>query len=149
MTSQWSDLQPLLAIQRDLDQERATALRSHGKSLADLAYANAYDGPHPEAVAVIRKALDATGSLDFQYTPYGGGTIARRLVAESLRVSHGAAFRYRDVILTPGAMAALNIVFRALKRPNERDEVVVVTPCWLDYPVYLSNLGLGNLINRT
>lgn len=140
--SPWSDLQPLLAIQEDLDRERAAALRGHGKNLADLAYANAYDGPHPEALAVIRKALDATGSLDFQYTPYGGGTVARRLVAESLRASHGAAYRYRDIVLTPGAMAALNIVFRALKRPGKQDEVVVVTPCWLDYPVYLQNLGL-------
>jgi aspartate aminotransferase len=45
------------------------------------------------------------------------------------------------VVLTPGAMAALNVVFRAAAE-TAGGEVVVVSPCWLDYPLYLENLGL-------
>jgi aspartate aminotransferase len=37
-------------------------------------------------------------------------------------------------------MSALNVVFRALFGPV--DEVIVLTPCWQDYPLYLRNLGI-------
>jgi aspartate aminotransferase len=39
-------------------------------------------------------------------------------------------------------MAALNVLGRALVQPGEPAEVIVVTPCWMDYPLYLTNLGL-------
>lgn len=136
-----SHLERLLLAQERVDALRNDAMRHFGKSLCDLAYANAYDGPAPESLDALRKALVARGSLDFQYTPYGGGTVPRRLVAEALRSSHDAPFQLNDVVLTPGAMAALNIVFRSLAGP-EAGEVIVLTPCWLDYPLYLENLGL-------
>jgi aspartate aminotransferase len=37
-------------------------------------------------------------------------------------------------------MAALNAVFGTLFGPGR--ELLVVTPCWLDYPLYLTNLGV-------
>jgi aspartate aminotransferase len=132
----------LLAAQERVDALRTEALRRGGRDFADLAYANSYDGPAPEALAALRSAVDAAGSLALQYTPYGGTTVSRRLVAEGLRESHGAPFEFKDVILTPGAMAALNIAFRSVRHDDEASEVVVVTPCWLDYPLYLENLGL-------
>jgi aspartate aminotransferase len=135
-------LNRLLAPQEQVDALRTEALKHGGRSFADLAYANSYDGPPPEAVAALRQAIDAAGSLALQYTPYGGTTVARRLVAESLRDSHQEAFALKDVVLTPGAMAALNIVFRSVRRDAEQSEVIVITPCWLDYPLYLENLGL-------
>jgi aspartate aminotransferase len=47
---------------------------------------------------------------------------------------------YQDIILTPGAMSALNLAFRGLCQGD--DEVLVLTPCWLDYPLYLSHLQI-------
>lgn len=145
-------LEELLAPQEQVDALRNQALRHGGRSFADLAYANSYDGPPPEAMAALRDALGAAGSLAFQYTPYGGTTVARRLVAEALRASHQQPFQLKDVVLTPGAMAALNIAFRSLREPGPpgqqqeqegaRPEVIVISPCWLDYPLYLENLGL-------
>ncbi|HEY2732126.1 MAG TPA: aminotransferase class I/II-fold pyridoxal phosphate-dependent enzyme [Polyangia bacterium] len=141
-----SELSPvltrLLAAQERVDELRAAALRHGGRHFADLAYANSYDGPAPETLAALRRAVDAVEGLALQYTPYGGTTVARRLAAEGLRESHGAPFDLKDVILTPGAMAALNVVFRSVRRDDEASEVVVITPCWLDYPLYLENLGL-------
>jgi aspartate aminotransferase len=136
------ELARLLSAQERVDALRAEALRHGGRSFADLAYANSYDGPPPEALAALRSAVDAAQSLALQYTPYGGTTVARRLVAEALRGSHGAPFAHHDVVLTPGAMAALNVVFRSVRHDGEPSEVIVVTPCWLDYPLYLENLGL-------
>lgn len=137
-----SRLEQLLGPQDRVDRLRDTALRRGGKAFVDLAYANSYDGPSPETIAALRRALDAPGAIALQYTPYGGATVPRRLTAEALRESHELPFSLDDVVLTPGAMAALNVVFRALKSEDGPDEVIVVTPCWLDYPTYLENLGL-------
>jgi aspartate aminotransferase len=134
------EIEALLSAQERVDALRDEAMRRSGAGLADLAYANSYDGAPPEVIEALRQALAPARPLDLQYTPYGGATIPRRLVAESLTASHGQRFQFKDVVLTPGAMAALNVAFSALR--EEPGEVLVVTPCWLDYPLYLENLGL-------
>ena len=125
-------------------QERADSLRtlaaSHGSRFCDLAYANPHGVPEPVRAA-LASALGASRRLDFQYTPYGGATIARRHAARDLTASHGLAFGWRNLVLTPGAMAALQVAFRSVLRAAG-DEVVVVTPCWIDVPLYLAHLGL-------
>ena len=130
-----------------IDQERFEDLRQHtslraGRNLCDLSYANSYDGPPPEVLKVIRDCLGSGRTLDMQYTPYGGSTITRRLIAQQLSSTHGERFNWRDIVLTPGAMAALNVLFRLVRHDAEPNEVVVITPCWLDYPLYLANLGM-------
>ena len=128
-----------------LPQERftglsATALRRYGRRMIDLSYANPYDGPNEAVRDALQAALAEERELAFQYTPYGGRTVTRRLVASKLTEEYGLPFDYRDVIMTPGAMAAINIALRALF--GSEDEAIVLTPCWLDYPLYLTNLGI-------
>jgi aspartate aminotransferase len=135
------DIEALLLPQERFDELYQLSCRRAAGDLCDLAYANAYDGPDSKVIMVIKEALESEGTLSFQYTPYGGSTITRRLIANHLCETHSAAFCWRDVILTPGAMAALNVVFRSLKTSG-RDEVLVLTPCWMDYPLYLVQLGL-------
>jgi aspartate aminotransferase len=110
-----------------------------GDRLCDLAYANPYRGVQEGARAAIRAALDSERLLDLQYTPFGGQTLARRAVADGLRASHQLPFTYQDIVLTPGAMAALHASLHACGQPG--DEVVIPTPCWLDYPLYARASG--------
>lgn len=133
-------LDPLLEPQERFDRLCAATRRRFGRRLIDLSYANAYDGPNEEVRAALRGAVDDEQILGLQYTPFGGRTTTRRLIADRLTEEYGDRFTYQDVVLTPGATAALNIVFRTLFGPT--DVVLVVTPCWLDYPVYLRNLGV-------
>jgi aspartate aminotransferase len=136
-----ADLARLLIAQERFDALRhRTQLRAR-MALVDLAYANAYDGPVAGVVEQLGEALSNASALDLQYTPYGGATIPRRCVAERLRQSHGLPFQYSDVILTSGAMAALSIVFRSLRTAGD-DEAIVVAPCWIDYPLYLAQVGI-------
>lgn len=128
------------APQERFERLRAETQRRAGRDLCDLAYANPYDGPRPEVREILHAAVDRNRVLDLQYTPYGGATIPRRLVAHALRESHGETFRWQHVVLTPGAMAGLNLLFRSVWT-DVGDEVIVPTPCWLDYPLYLENLG--------
>jgi aspartate aminotransferase len=134
-------------------QERFEAMRQAwafraGASLCDLSYANPYDGAPHEVLDAIRCALDDSTGIDLQYTPYGGWVVARRKAAEALSASHGRRFAWRDLVLTPGAMAALNVVFACLgaEEHPERDEIVIPVPAWLDYPLYAARLGLSPVL---
>ncbi len=130
-----------LELQRWFDRVRDEAVARGGSSFCDLAWANVQDGTPVAVRDAIRAAVDSPRALDLQYTPYGGATITRRLVARALQQSTGLPFKHPHLVLTPGAMAALNVVFRALAEASG-GEVMVITPCWLDYPLYLENLGL-------
>jgi aspartate aminotransferase len=111
-----------------------------GDRLADLSYANPYEGVQESARAALRETLAEERALDLQYSPFGGQTLSRRAVADALTESHGPEFTFRDVVLTPGAMAALHIALRSVGAPG--DEVVVPVPCWLDYPLFVRHCGL-------
>ncbi|MCV2458423.1 aminotransferase class I/II-fold pyridoxal phosphate-dependent enzyme [Streptomyces sp. ICN988] len=118
----------------------ATALRASRPGLIDMSYPNPLVHRDPRAFDLLRGVLAETDQGDLQYTPFGGGAVVRRRVAASLSRRLGLPFGFRDVLLTPGATAALNVALTALFRPD--DEVVVPTPCWMDYFLYLRRLGL-------
>ena len=111
-----------------------------GDRLCDLSYANPYEGAVSAARQAVREALQDERSLDLQYAPFGGQPLARRACADALRESHGLPFIPADVVLTPGAMAALQLALRVAGAPG--GEVVIPTPCWLDHPLYAHTLGL-------
>lgn len=133
-------LQPLLEPQERLDQLISATIRRFGRKAVDLSYANVYDGPDEEVLRALELSIREDRELSFQYTPYGGRTMTRRLIASDLSQEYELSFTYRDIVMTPGAMAALSVVFRALFGAD--DEVIVLTPCWHDYPLYLRNLGI-------
>lgn len=111
-----------------------------GDRLCDLSYANPYEGVSGSVRDVLRRGLDRERLLDLQYSPFGGQTLIRRAVADDLMARGGLEYTYQDVVLTPGAMAALHLALRATGDPG--DEVVIPVPCWLDYPLYALSLGL-------
>jgi aspartate aminotransferase len=133
-----SDLQELLEPLERFESIRRRATRL-GPRLCDLSYANPYGGVEESARAVLREVLEDDRPLAFQYSPFGGSTFARRAVADAMRSSHHDDFSYRDVVLTPGAMAALQAALRSAGESG--GEVIVPVPCWLDYPLYILSAG--------
>jgi aspartate aminotransferase len=140
MSNNIPTLEPLLQPQERLDRLIAAAFRRFGPRLVDLSYANPYAGPTPEVLAVLRRVAAERSGLSLQYTPYGGRTTTRCAVAARLIREYSLPFHHRDVIMTTGAMSALNVAFRALFGAD--DEVMVLTPSWQDYPLYLRNLNI-------
>jgi aspartate aminotransferase len=128
-------LQPL----EEFEAIRRRAVRL-GDRLCDLSYANPYEGVAQSTREVLRRVLDRERLLDLQYSPFGGQTLIRRAVADDLTARQGLEYGFQDVILTPGAMAALHLALRASTAPG--DEVLIPVPCWLDYPLYARSLGL-------
>jgi aspartate aminotransferase len=142
MTAFPGRLLPLIEPQERFEKLRAETQFRAGRSLCDLAYANPYDGVLPQVRRILQDTLAAERGLDLQYSPYGGATLARRAIADRLSVTHGAPFGWRDVVMTPGAMAALCVAFRCIEGMDQDGEVLVITPCWMDYFLYLENLGI-------
>jgi aspartate aminotransferase len=130
------------ALLRPLEEFEAIRRRAVrlGDRLCDLSYANPYEGVSRSTRDVLRRVLERERLLDLQYSPFGGQTLARRAVADDLTTRQGLDYAYQDVVLTPGAMAALHVALRVSVQPG--DEVLIPVPCWLDYPLYASALGL-------
>jgi len=133
------ELQSLLEPLERFEQIRRGVARL-GDRLCDLSYANPYAGVESSARAALRDALSEERALDLQYTPFGGQALARRAVADAQRERHGLALTASDVVLTPGAMAAIHIALLTAGRPG--DEVLIPIPCWLDYPLFARHAGL-------
>ena len=133
-------LEPLLEPQERLERLIAATFRRFGPRMVDLSFANPADGPGEEVLSILAGATAESKGLSLQYTAIAGRTSARRAVAARLTEQLSLPFDYRDIVLTSGAMPALNIACRALFGPA--DEVIVLTPAWQDYPVYLRNLNI-------
>lgn len=140
MSDALNDLEPLLKPQERFDQLIAATFRRFGRKVVDLSHANAHGGPDARVRRALEHAVWEKGRLVFQYSPYGGRTTVRRLIGSHLGEEYGLPFTFRHIVMTPGAMAALNLVFRACF--DMEDEVIVPTPCWHDYPLYLRNLNI-------
>ena len=139
MSNAISALQHLLETQERLDRLIAATFRRCGPRLIDLSYANPSDGPSAEVLSILARAATETTGRSLQYSPIAGRAASRRAVAAAIARRFDLPFGCRDVFLTAGAMPALNIVSRALF--DAGDEVIVLTPAWQDYPLYLRNLG--------
>lgn len=140
MTSK-AEIRDLAAPLEEFARLHTDTLRRFGSRAVDLSYPNPRfhfdDRPYRTlADLAARATVD-----DLRYSPFGGFTTARRRVATVLAEQHGAPYMYRDVILTPGATAALNLALSTLFDPPDR--ILLVTPCWMDYPLYVANLGLA------
>jgi aspartate aminotransferase len=140
MSSTISTLAPLLESQERLDRLITSSFRRFGPRLVDLSFANPADGPSDDVLSILARATAESKGLSLQYTPIAGRTSTRRAVAAQLARRFALPFDAHDIIMTAGAMPALNIVSRGLFGPA--DEVLVLTPAWQDYPLYLRNLNI-------
>jgi aspartate aminotransferase len=131
----------LAAPLEEFGQLHAATMRRLGSRAVDLSYPNSRILPDNRPYRALAELAAGATIDDLRYSPFGGFTTARRRVAEVLADQHGVPYNYRDVILTPGATAALNLALTALFTPP--DGIMIITPCWMDYPLYLANLRLG------
>ena len=135
------DVHRLLAALEDFSDLHAAATRRFGHRIIDLSFPNprflTASGPW-QALADTAARM---GPHELRYSPFGGFTPVRRAVAATLTGDHGLNYTWRHVIMTPGAAAALNVALQTLFRPPDR--VMLVVPCWMDYPLYLAHLRLG------
>ena len=73
------------------------------------------------------------------YTSAQGDAACRQAVVEQLNAKYGTSFRKENLYMTCGAAASLKIILTALY--TEGDEVVVFTPYFPEYRVFIETTG--------
>lgn len=73
------------------------------------------------------------------YMPNAGYPDTRKAVAAYQSSIRGVPLAFNNIIMTCGAGGALNVILKALLNPNE--EVIVPTPCFVEYRSYVDNAG--------
>lgn len=142
MTSTWPHPIPdLLAPLEDFDRLHAATLRRHGHRTLDLSYPNPRTMADARPFEVLARLAAHAETSQLRYPPFGGFTATRRRLAAALTRRHGLHYSYHDILMTPGATAAITLALQTVFDPGDR--VVIITPCWMDYPLYLAHLGLG------
>jgi len=121
--------------------EAANQLRAERgpDAVADLSLGNPCNEPPAEFFdALAVEARERTG-LRHAYMTNAGYLDVREKVAGSLAERTGIAYGADDIIMTPGAAGALNLMMRALLDPG--DEIVINSPSFVEYPFYIENFG--------
>lgn len=125
------------------------AMFEEGKKLASIYGAeNVYDyslgnpsvDPPKEVKEAIIKILDTEApTFVHGYTNNSGYEDVRQAVAEYTNKTYGTNFSLDNVIMTNGAAAALNIIFRCILNPG--DEIITFAPFFTEYRNYVSSYG--------
>ncbi|MFF5781842.1 aminotransferase class I/II-fold pyridoxal phosphate-dependent enzyme [Streptomyces virginiae] len=116
-------------------------LRRFGSRALDLSFPNPKFLSDTRPYDVLASLAAQARPLDLRYSPFGGFTPVRRRVAAALAKQHALPYAWNDIVMTPGATAALRVALSSLFSPPDR--IILVTPCWMDYPLYLQDLGLA------
>ena len=99
--------------------------------------------PSVEPPLEFKEALCQVASEDIAgvhgYMSNAGYLETRGAVAAFLRQEHGVPLGADHVIMTCGAAGALNVICKVILEPG--DEVLIPTPCFMEYRFYVDNAG--------
>jgi aspartate aminotransferase len=129
---------------RKMFEEGARLRAAHGaENVFDFSLGNPNLPPPQEFRDVLKETVASLQGLDHGYMAQVGFPDACRAVADYLSEEQGVAMSAKEVVMTCGAAGALNVVLKAILDPE--DEVIVPTPCFVEYNFYVGNHG-GKLV---
>ncbi len=108
-------------------------------AVADLSLGNPINEPPKAFFDSLREEAAAEGEGRHRYMTNAGYPDVREAVATHLSERTEIRYEAADLCLTVGAAGALNVVLRAILDPG--DEVVLVSPAFVEYPFYVGNFG--------
>jgi len=125
---------------RRMFEEGEQLKRIHGEE-------NVYDfslgNPNLEPPASLKKALKALADNPIpgmhRYMPNSGYSDTRKIIAEYLKEESGLPFDEKHVVMTVGAAGGLNVVLKSIL--DEREEVIVPSPYFMEFKFYIENSG--------
>jgi len=96
------------------------------------------DPPQSFKNALKELALNTIPGMH-RYMPNSGYPETRRFVAQQLFAETGISFTENHIVMTVGAAGGLNVAFKAILDPG--DEVIVLSPYFVEYAFYIENHG--------
>ena len=112
--------------------------KSHGEDkVFDFSLGNPNLPPPKKINETIIKLVHENKPGMHSYMPNAGHEYVRKRIADKLNRGSLVSHSKDGIILTCGAAAALNIVFKSILEPG--DEVIVIAPFFMEYKAYVEN----------
>ncbi len=112
---------------------------SEEKEVYDFRLGNPKLEPPLEFIEELKKVANNPFPGMHGYSALAGHVQTRESIAKTLLKERGLPFTAQHVIMTAGGAGALNIILKAILNPS--DEVIVLSPLYLEYPYYIDNHG--------
>lgn len=123
---------------RKMFEEGARRVKEFGaENVFDFSIGNPIFEPPPEVRQSLIKLLEDNEPGGHRYMPNAGYPQTRQYVADRLNKETGFSFQVPDVIMCVGAGGGINVLMKTLLNPG--DEVIVFTPYFVEYDVYVAN----------
>jgi aspartate aminotransferase len=123
---------------RRMFEEGVRLKRERGAdAIFDFSLGNPDLEPPPAVLDALRRVVAGNRAGSHGYMPNPGYTEVREAVAKKLRRETGLAFTAEDVFMTVGSAGACNVILKSILDPG--DEVIVLMPCFSEYPFYIAN----------
>ncbi len=133
---------------RAMFEEGEKLRKIHG---ADKVYDFSLGNPDIEPPAIVQEALKKAvmdpKPMLHGYMNNAGYTDVRSSVAARLAKDTGVPVAFGNVVMTCGAGGALNVVLKTLLNPGE--EVIILSPYFVEYLFYIDNHGGKSVIVAT
>ncbi len=125
---------------RKMFEEGARLKAEYGaENVFDFSLGNPNLPPPEKFNQALRQTVEQEGPQAHGYMPQAGFPQVRQAVADYLSREQQVEVSGSDIIMTCGAAGALNVIFKAILDPQ--DEVIVPTPCFVEYSFYVDNHG--------
>ncbi|MCK4502442.1 MAG: pyridoxal phosphate-dependent aminotransferase [Desulfuromonadales bacterium] len=125
---------------RKMFEEGATLRQQYGdENVFDFTLGNPTTEPPEELHRELRKIAENPIPGMHRYMNNAGYEETRAAVAEVISENCSQPVTQNHVVMTCGAGAALNVVLKTLLNPG--DEVIILTPYFVEYKFYIDNQG--------
>lgn len=123
---------------RKMFAEGARLKALHGEeSVFDFSLGNPNMPPPQKFNQVLKEIVDSCDLTDHSYLPQAGYPEVCQSVAEFISQEQDVDITEKEIFMTCGAAGALNVILKALLDPG--DEVLIPTPCFVEYRFYAEN----------
>jgi aspartate aminotransferase len=125
---------------RKMFEEGQALITKYGKDkVFDFSLGNSVLEPPPEVKATLLKLLNSNEKGLHRYMSNQGLMETRAYIANQIKAETQIDFTADDIVMCAGAASGLNTVIKTLCNPG--DEVVVLSPFFMEYRAYIANHG--------
>ena len=124
-------------IRRMFEEGARLKAERGAENICDFTLGNPDLDPPAEVLEILRRVAAESPPHCHAYMPNAGFPEVRAKVAAHLARTTGVEFTAGDIFMTVGSAGACNTYLRSILDPG--DEVIVLMPCFSEYPFYVLN----------
>ncbi len=125
---------------RKMFEEGAKLKAEYGAdNIFDFSLGNPDLPPPDKFFDTLKELATSTAPGVHKYMPNAGYPFVREKLAEKVSSEQGVTIDQNELVMTCGAAGALNVVLKSILNPG--DEVILLSPYFVEYNFYVDNQG--------